>query len=132
MIQNAASLDYLLSNYTALISNLSNINDSLNTLSTSYDSFQTTVESYNTSNLVIPYLSAYTSIVVLSYVTSGFSILVGTLIIAFIILILTKQKSPKMNMIVQLLLFSVIIMSSVTCIYYLLEGTAFKYISTLY
>lgn len=134
-IQNAEYLDYLLTNYTQLITNASNINTSLSTLSTTYSSFETEMNNYDSSDISIPYLQQYKSVMVVSYIASALSILIGTSCLVAVALIFAKQSPEavsKLSLVINILLFCMIIFSSVACIYYLLEAVVFKYISSIY
>ena len=134
-VQNAEYLDFLQGNYTTVLGNVSAINTTLTGLSTSYDGYKTEFEKYDRDGIKVPYLAEYGKFVVLSYVVSGLSIIVGVGCIVGMGLVLGKQNAmvvARITLVTNVLLFCLILLASITCIYYLLEAIVFKYLATLY
>lgn len=115
-------MDSLLSNYTTLVSNVGAINTSLTGVESSLTSLQSNLLSYKSNNLQVPYISQFSSHLVLSYLISGLSIIIGMFSMVLVYFILVKQNQQVISVIsltLNIVLLVTIIITSVVCMYYL-------------
>ena len=134
LVANAENLDFLLSNYTALVSNISNINNSLSSLQSTFSTYEN-LSMKQPEAPFLPYISSFQSVSILSYIVSGVIIALGMVCITLSCLVIVNRHS-RVSIIINNILYGfgviTVFVGAAVCLFYLVQAIALKSMTMLF